>query len=308
VALVDDASAPGVLEWGDVLAAGGTVSDHLLRGRHDAVDPDDPVTIQYTSGTTGLPKGAELTHVNLVQTAWHVGERMRMTSRDRVCLPVPPYSALGGALGTLAALARGATVVLPADRFDAEKTLAAIALERCSVLHGVPSTFVAGLAHPRFAEFDLSSLRTGIIEGGSCSLEIMQQVVQRMHCREITVAYGQAETTSVVTQTRAEDPLELRVWTVGRALPGVEVKIADTGTGREVPRGAQGELWCRGYPVMRGYYGMPEATARVLDRDAWLHTGDVATMDEHGYCRIVGRLADRITPPVSRSLAGTGPR
>jgi fatty-acyl-CoA synthase len=294
VVLLGDCTAPGILSWSEVLAAGAGISDHLLRRRQEAVDPDDAVNIQYTSGTTGFPKGAELTHVNLVNNAYYTGECMRLTRRDRLCVPVPFYHCFGCVLGTLAAICRGATMVVPAEYFDAEKTLAAVAAERCTALHGVPTMFIAALAHPRFDTFDLGALRTGIMAGAPCPVEVMQQVVRRMHAREITIAYGQTEASPVITQTRTEDPIDLRVSTVGRALPHVEVKIADPETGREVPRGVQGELCCRGYLVMRGYYKMPEATAAAIDRERWLHTGDLATMNDHGYCRITGRIKDMV--------------
>jgi fatty-acyl-CoA synthase len=250
--------------------------------------------IQYTSGTTGGPKGAELTHVNLVNNAVYAGECMRLGRGDRVCVPVPFYHCFGCVLGTLLTVSRGATMVVPAEHFDAEKTLAAVAAERCTVLHGVPTMFIAELAHRRFADFDLRSLRTGIMGGAPCPIEVMQQVVRRMHAREMTIGYGQTEASPLITQTRTEDPIELRVSTVGRALPHVEVKIADPGTGVELGRGMQGELCCRGYLVMRGYYRMPQATAAAIDREGWLHTGDLATMDERGYCRITGRIKDMV--------------
>jgi fatty-acyl-CoA synthase len=294
VALFGEARAPGILSWADVLASGAGMTDHLLRRRQESVDPDDPVNVQYTSGTTGFPKGAELTHVNLVNNAHYAGECMRLTREDRLCVPVPFYHCFGCVLGTLTAIDRGATMVVPAEHFDAERTLRAVATERCTALHGVPTMFIAQLEHPRFAELDLSSLRTGIMAGAPCPIEVMRQVVERMHAREITIAYGQTEASPVITQTRAEDPIELRVSTVGRALPHVEVRIVDPSTRREVARGAQGELCCRGYLVMRGYYKMPEATAAAIDRDGWLHTGDLATMDRHGYCRITGRIKDMV--------------
>jgi len=293
VALLGEATAPGMLSWADVLAAGAGISDHMLRRRQETVDPDDPVNVQYTSGTTGFPKGAELTHVNLVNNAYYVGECLRLTARDRLCVPVPFYHCFGCVLGTLAAVVRGATLVVPAEHFDPGKTLQAVAAERCTVLHGVPTMFIAELAHPRFAEFDLTSLRTGIMAGAPCPIEVMRRVVEQMHAREMTIAYGQTEASPVITQTRAEDPIELRVSTVGRPLPKVEVRIVDE-RGHEVPRGTQGELCCRGHLVMRGYYKMPEATAKAIGRDGWLHTGDLATMDEHGYCRITGRIKDMV--------------
>jgi fatty-acyl-CoA synthase len=295
VTLLDDRRAPGVFAWSDVLAASAGVTDHMLRQRQESVDPNDTVQLQYTSGTTGVPKGAELTHRTLVHNAYYAGECMRLTARDRVCVPVPFHHCFGSVLGTLATIYRGATMVVPAEHFDAERTLAAVAAERCTALHGLPTMFGAMLAQRRFREFDLSSLRTGIMAGAPCPPGVMRQVVDRMHAREITVAYGQTEAAAVITQTRTEDPIELRTSTVGRALPHVELRIADRESGREVARGKQGELWCRGHLVMRGYYKMPEATAATIDRNGWLHTGDLATMDEHGYCRITGRVKDLVS-------------
>jgi fatty-acyl-CoA synthase len=292
VALLDDHRAPGVFAWSDALAASAGISDHMLRRRQESIDPNDTVLLQYTAGTTGQPKGVELTHRGLLTDAYYAGECMRLTARDRLCVPVPLHHSLGAVLGTLAATWRGATMVVPDERFDAETTLAAVAAERCTALHGLPWMFKATLAQRRFHEFDLSSLRTGIVAGAPCPPEVMRQIVTRMHAREITVAYGQTEASAVITQTRTEDPIELRVTTVGRALPHVEVRIVDPESGHDVARGEQGELWCRGYPVMRGYYKMPEATAAAIDRGGWLHTGDLARMDEHGYCRISGRMAD----------------
>ena len=294
VALFEGLESPGMLMWGDVLAAGAGISDHLLRRRQEAVDPDDPAMILYTSGTTGFPKGAELTHVNLVNNAYYVGECMRFTKNDRLCVPVPFYHCFGCVLGTMLTVTHGSTMVVPADYFDPGKTLDAVAAERATALYGVPAMFIAELAHPRCGELDLTSLRTGTMGGAPCPIEVMREVVRRMHLREMTISYGQTETSPVITQTRTEDPLEVRVSTVGRALPHVEVRIVDPATGHEVPRGTQGELCCRGYLVMRGYYKMPEATSAAIDRDGWLHTGDLATMDEHGYCRITGRIKDMV--------------
>jgi fatty-acyl-CoA synthase len=294
VALLGEHEAPGMLAWSDVLTAGAGLTDHLLRRRQDEVDPDDPVNVQYTSGTTGFPKGAELTHVNLIANASEVARCLRLTHRDRLCVPVPFYHCFGCVLGTLTVLSRGATMVVPAEHFDPEKTLAAVAAERCTALHGVPTMFIAELAHPRFDELDLSSLRTGIMAGAPCPIEVMRQVVGKMHAREMTIAYGQTEASPVITQTRTDDPIELRVSTVGRPLPGAEVKIIDPASGAEVPRGTPGELCARGPMVMRGYYKMPEATAAAIDADGWLHTGDLATMDDHDYCRITGRLKDMV--------------
>lgn len=294
VALLDDRRLPGVLAWSDVLAASAGITDHMLRRRQDGVDPHDVVHLQYTAGATGRPKGVELTHHALVNAAHYANDCMRLTARDRVCVPAPFHHYLGSVLGTLAAVERGATMVVPSEHFDAETTLAAIAAERCTAVHGLPAMFGAELAQRRFHEFDLTSLRTGVVAGAACPGELMRQIVGRMHAREMTVAYGQTEAAAVITQTRAEDPLELRVSTVGRALPHVEVRVADRMTGRELPHGQEGELWCRGYPVMRGYHKLPDATATTIDRNRWLHTGDLAVMDEHGYCRITGRVDDLV--------------
>ncbi len=294
VALFEDTAPAGVLGWSEVLRSGVGISDHMLRVRQDGTDPDDVVNIQYTSGTTGFPKGAQLTHRNLVHNAFYAGQCMRLTGRDRLCIPVPFYHCFGCVLGTMVAVCRGCAMVIPADYFDPEKTLAAAAAERCTVIHGVPTMFVAELSHPRFNEFDLRSLRTGIMAGAPCPEELMRQVVERMHAKEMTIAYGQTEASPVITQTRAEDPISVRVSTVGRALPTVDVKVADTSSGRKLPPGRQGELCCRSKMVMKGYYNMPEATAEAIDREGWLHTGDLATMDDHGYFRITGRIKDMI--------------
>ncbi len=290
VAVVGDSPPPGMLTWTEVLAAGAGFTDHLLRERQDMVDPDDLASLEYTAGTTGPPKGAELPHNGLATTAWYAGACLRLTRRDRVCVPVPFHQGAGYVLGTLATILRGACMVVPAERFDAEKVLAAVAAERCTALHGFPVMFVAELAQRRFHEFDLSSLRTGIVTGGACSEEVRMQVIHRMHAREITVVYGQPEASAAITQTRPADPLDLRLSTVGRPLPGLEVKIVDPASGEEVARGLEGELCCRGYGVMRGYYKMPEATAGVIDADGWLHTGDLAKMDERDFCQITGRV------------------
>lgn len=294
VALLDDHSGAGVFAWSEVSAAGAGITDHILRRRQEGVRSADPVVLQYTGGTNGPPKGVELTHDNLVNDAFHVGECMRLTPRDRLCVPVPLHTPFGYALGTVATIARGGAMIVPAERFDAERTLAAIAAERCTAVHGTPGMFMAELAQRRFHEYDLKSLRTGIVAGGRCSLDLMQQIVGRMHAREMTVAYGQTEASAVITQTRAEDPLELRGTTVGRILPRVEIRIVDVATGRPAGRGEEGELWCRGYPVMRGYYKAPVETAAVLDREGWLRTGDLATIDDHGYCRLTGRTTDLV--------------
>lgn len=289
VALFGDASIPGAFAWPEVLNASAGITDHLLRLRQDAVDPGDPIVVQYDPGTTEAPSGAELTHLGLVNGAWYSGGCMRLTRHDRVCVPLSLAHPLGHTLGTIATLARGAVMVVPAEHFDAELTLAAVATERCTALHGTPAMFGAELAQRRFHAYDLGSLRTGVVAGGPRPRELVSELIRRMHLREITVAHGRTEASPVITQTRADDPVDLRAATVGRALPHVEVRIVDPASGREVPRGTLGELCCRGYVVMRGYFDMPEATAAAIDANGWLHTGDLAVMDEQGYCTLALR-------------------
>ncbi len=285
---------PGMVSWSDLAARGETVGDQELARRQAACDPDDVINIQYTSGTTGFPKGAQLTHFNIVADASYIAQCMKFTERDRLCIPVPFYHCFGCVLGTLCCVTGGAAMVIPAEYFDPLKTLAAVEKEQCTALHGVPTMFIAELQHPDFARFTFPALRTGIMAGSPCPIEVMKQVVDKMGAKEITIAYGQTEASPVITQTRTDDPIELRVSTVGRALPNVEVKITDPETGAEMPRGEQGELCTRGFIVMKGYYNLPEATAKAIDKDGWLHTGDLATMDERGYCKITGRLKDMI--------------
>jgi fatty-acyl-CoA synthase len=285
---------PGMIRWNDLATLGAQVSDEELARRQAACDPDDVINIQYTSGTTGFPKGAMLTHFNIVADAAYIAECMKFTEQDRLCIPVPFYHCFGCVLGTLCCVTRGAAMIVPAEYFDPVKTLSAVEKERCTALHGVPTMFIAELQHPEFSRFSFPALRTGIMAGSPCPIEVMKQVVERMGAKEITIAYGQTESSPVITQTRTDDPIELRVSTVGRALPNVEVKIVDPETGEEVPQGVQGELCTRGFIVMKGYYNMPEATAKAIDREGWLHTGDLATMDQHGYCKITGRLKDMI--------------
>lgn len=285
---------PGMLQWSDLAALGKGVSDAEFKRRQKECDPDDVINIQYTSGTTGFPKGAMLTHFNVVADASLIAECMGFTENDRLCIPVPFYHCFGCVLGTLCCVTRGATMVIPAEYFEPVKTLTAVEKERCTALHGVPTMFIAELQHPDFDRFTFPALRTGIMAGSPCPIEVMKQVVGKMGAKEITIAYGQTEASPVITQTRTDDPIELRVSTVGRALPNVEVKIVDPLTGEEMPRGEQGELCARGFIVMKGYYNQPDATARAIDKDGWLHTGDLATMDEIGYCKITGRLKDMI--------------
>lgn len=293
VIFIGDERKPGMFLWKDILALGDEVSDEELRRRQASLHPDDVINMQYTSGTTGFPKGVMLTHNNIVNNARNVAECMKLTHEDRLCIPVPFFHCFGCVMGTLACAGTGATMV-PLIAFDPLKVLQAVEQERCTALHGVPTMFIAELNHPDFRKFDLSSLRTGIMAGSNCPIEVMRRVVDEMGVKEITIAYGQTESSPVITQTRTDDPIELRVSTVGRVLPNVEAKIVDPATGREVPPGVQGELCTRGYHVMKGYYKMPEATAEAIDDEGWLHTGDLAVMDENGYFRITGRLKDMI--------------
>lgn len=254
----------------------------------------DVVNIQYTSGTTGSPKGVLLTHHNLLNNGFLVGRQMNLTAADKICLAVPLYHCFGCVLGVLACVAHGSTLILAAPTFDAGAVLEAIHYERATTLYGVPTMFIAELEHPRFNSYDLSSLRTGIMSGAPCPIEVMRRVVAQMHIRDITIAYGQTEASPVITMCRADDPLEVRVSTVGAALPNTEVKIIDPATGETVPAGTQGELLTRGYLVMQGYDDEPEATRRAVDAGGWLHTGDLAVMREDGNFRITGRAKDLI--------------
>jgi len=254
---------------------------------------DDAINIQFTSGTTGAPKGATLTHHNIVNNGFFIGEAMRLTPADRLCIPVPYYHCFGMVLGNLACVTHGACMVSPAEGFDPVATLEAVQAEGCSGLHGVPTMFIAMLDHPEFGRFDLRTLRTGIMAGSPCPVEVMRRVIDRMHMREVTIAYGMTETSPVSFQSAHDDPIERRVSTVGRVQPHIEVKIVDE-NGRIVPPGMPGELLTRGYSVMRGYWDDPVATAAAIDQARFMHTGDLATIEAEGYCNIVGRLKDMI--------------
>jgi fatty-acyl-CoA synthase len=254
---------------------------------------DDPVNIQFTSGTTGAPKGATLTHHNILNNGFFIGEAMRLSEHDRLCIPVPLYHCFGMVLGNLACMTHGAAMVYPGEGFDAGAVLATVQAERCTALHGVPTMFIAMLDHPDFAAFDLASLRTGIMAGSPCPTEVMQRVMRQMHMDEITIAYGMTETSPVSFQTAVDDPVACRVGTVGRIHPHLEVKIVD-GDGRTVSRGDTGELLTRGYSVMLGYWGDDTRTREAIDAAGWMHTGDLATLDADGYCRIVGRAKDMV--------------
>ncbi|HEY5428903.1 MAG TPA: AMP-binding protein [Solirubrobacteraceae bacterium] len=281
-------------DWDELLAHAGDVAEDELWARSAALTPDDPINIQYTSGTTGFPKGATLTHRNILNNGYFVGEGCRVTAADRICIPVPFYHCFGMVMGNLGATTHGAAMVIPAPAFEPVATLAACAQERCTSLYGVPTMFIAQLDHPRFDEFDLSSLRTGIMAGSPCPVEVMKRVMDQMHMSEVGIAYGMTETSPVSTQTAFDDPVAQRVGSVGRVHPHVEVKVVDPGTGATVPRDAGGELCTRGYSVMAGYWNDPERTAEAIDADGWMHTGDVATMDADGYVNIVGRIKDMV--------------
>jgi fatty-acyl-CoA synthase len=281
-----------------VVVLGGESWDEMIAS---GVEPpaieancEDVVNIQYTSGTTGSPKGVLLTHRNLVNNGYRIGDVLRLSGTDRICAPVPMYHCFGCVIGCMTALVHGVTLVLPAAQFDAAATLEAVEAERCTAIYGVPTMFIAELEHPEFPRFDMGSLRTGIMAGSSCPVELMKRVAREMHCGELTIAYGQTESSPVITMSLTTDDIDTRCSTVGAALPDTEVKIVDLESGETVPRGVQGELCTRGYLVMKGYDDDPEATSRAIDREGWLHTGDLATMREDGYYRITGRARDMI--------------
>ncbi len=280
--------------WNALIDRAADASERELADRESRLQFDDPINIQYTSGTTGFPKGATLSHHNILNNGYLVGEMIRYTEQDRVCIPVPFYHCFGMVMGNLACSSHGACMVVPGEAFDPLATLEAIAVERCTSLYGVPTMFIAQLAHPRFNEFDLSSLRTGIMAGSPCPVEVMKQVQSLMHMPEVTICYGMTETSPVSTQSSWNDPLDRRVSTVGRVHPHVEIKIVDPESGAIVTRGVSGELCTRGYSVMIGYWGNEEATRDAIDTAGWMHTGDLATADEEGYVNIVGRLKDMI--------------
>ena len=282
-----------VMSFAEFLDRREEVSGEELRGRQTSLDAEEVINMQYTSGTTGFPKGVQLTHTNIVKNAFYIGECMKLGLEDRVCIPVPFFHCFGCVLGTLNVVTHEGTMV-PVESFDAEKVLQAVDQERCTALLGVPTMFIAELDHPDFEQYDTSTLRTGIMAGSPCPMEVMKKVVEVIGASEITIAYGQTESSPVITQTRTDDPLELRVSSVGRKLPDVEVKIVDVDTGEQVGTDEQGDLCTRGYHVMRGYYKMDDRTSEVIDEEGWLHTGDLAVMDEDGYVRITGRAKDMI--------------
>jgi fatty-acyl-CoA synthase len=280
--------------WEALKRDAGKTSKVALHEVEASLQFDDPINIQYTSGTTGFPKGATLTHHNILNNGFFIGETLKYTERDRVCIPVPFYHCFGMVLGNLACTTHGATMVIPAEGFDPVLTMETVQKERCTSLYGVPTMFIAELEHQRFKEFDFSSLRTGIMAGSPCPVEVMKKVQTTMHIPEMTIAYGMTETSPVSTQSTTDDPLERRVSTVGRVHPHAEIKIVDGATGAVVPRGTTGELCSRGYMVMLGYWNNEEATRQAIDPARWMHTGDLATMDAEGYVNIVGRIKDMI--------------
>jgi fatty-acyl-CoA synthase len=284
---------PGTIPFEDVAGIGGARHRAELATLAATLQFDDPVNIQFTSGTTGSPKGVTLTHHNILNNGYFVGRAMRLTEADRICIPVPLYHCFGMVMGNLASVTLGAAMVYPGEGFDPQATLRTIEREKCTALYGVPTMFIAELDHPEFSRFDLSSLRTGIMAGAPCPIEVMRRVNEAMNMRDITIAYGMTETSPVSFQSATDDPLERRVSTVGRVLPHVEVKVVDL-EGRVVARGERGELCTRGYSVMLGYWDEAEKTGDVLDRNGWMHTGDIAIIDDEGYCNIVGRIKDLV--------------
>jgi len=284
----------GTPDWDGLLEQGVGVSENELRERAETLQFDDPINIQYTSGTTGFPKGATLSHHNILNNGFFVGEACGYTPEDRICIPVPFYHCFGMVMGNLGATSHGACMVIPAPSFEPAATLAAVQEERCTSLYGVPTMFIAQLDHPGFDGYDLSSLRTGIMAGSPCPVEVMRKVLERMHMSGVTICYGMTETSPVSTQTGADDDIEHRTGTVGRVHPHVEVKLIDPADGRCVARGEPGELCTRGYSVMLGYWEEPDRTAEAIDAADWMHTGDLATMDGDGYVQIVGRSKDMV--------------
>ncbi|MGB5293192.1 MAG: AMP-binding protein, partial [Lysobacterales bacterium] len=291
--VISDEPVAGMYRFDDIAAMAPADAGEQLAERARLNQPDDAINIQFTSGTTGLPKGATLTHFNVLNNGYFSGEAMGFTDQDRLCIPVPLYHCFGMVLGVLASVTHGATMIFPSEAFEAEAVLKAVSEEACTALHGVPTMFIAALEHPDFDTFDFSHLRTGIMAGAPCPIEVMRKVISKMNMAEVTIAYGMTETSPVSFQSATDDPLEKRVATVGRVHPHVQVKIIDE-HGRVVPRGTSGELCTRGYSVMLGYWGDEEKTEEDIDQAGWMHTGDLAVIDEDGYCDIVGRVKDMI--------------
>ncbi len=283
----------GLYSIPELIGMGRMVSIDDYKKRQDSISPHDVVNMQYTSGTTGFPKGVMLTHYNILNNGFWVGENMKLTPKDKICLPVPLFHCFGCVLGVLAAVSHGSTLVV-LEEFNPLLVMSSVQAERCTALYGVPTMFIAILEHSMFSKFDYSSLRTGIMAGSPCPVRVMRQVMDKMNMKEITICYGLTEASPVMTQTRTNDRIEKRVETVGKPLPGIEIKLVDPKTGKQVPVGVQGEVCCRGYNVMKGYYKMEEATKEAIDNDGFLHSGDLGVMDEDGYLSITGRLKDMI--------------
>jgi fatty-acyl-CoA synthase len=292
--LIRGENKPGMWSWEEVLKMGEQVPDEILKDREASLDFDDPINIQYTSGTTGFPKGVVLTHHNILNNGYFIGECMKFTEQDRLCIPVPFYHCFGMVLSNLACMTHGATMVLPSEYFDPVSTMSAIEKERCTAVHGVPTMFIAELEHPEFQKFDFSSLRTGIMAGSPCPIEFMKKVSTLMNMREVVITYGQTEASPGITMSSTDDSLDLRVSTIGRPMPHTEMKIVEPKTGKMVSRNETGEICARGYMIMRGYYNNPVATDQTVDEEGWLHTGDLGTLDDDDYCKITGRLKDMV--------------
>ena len=286
--------SPGMVDFGAVAGMAGPAALKTVDDVGATLEPDDPINIQFTSGTTGAPKGATLTHRNIVNNARFTTDAMRFTAGDRLCIPVPLYHCFGMVMGALGCLTKGAAMIFPGEGFDPAATLKALADEKCTGLYGVPTMFIAILSHPDFGKADLSALRTGIMAGAPCPIETMKQVIGDMNMSDVTIAYGMTETSPVSFQSAADDPIGKRVSTVGRIQPHAECKVVDPDDGRTLPVGERGELCTRGYLVMRGYWGDPERTGEAIDAEGWMHTGDLATIDAEGYCEIVGRVKDML--------------
>ena len=285
---------PGFITWAEALSAGDNVTQDELEKITASLDMDDPINIQYTSGTTGFPKAVILTHHNILNNAWFSAKAMHFTEKDRLCIPVPFYHCFGMVLANLSCLSVGACAVIPSEHFDAEAVLKAVDSERCTAIHGVPTMFIAELEQPTFKEYDLSTLRTGIIAGAPCPPALMKRIMEEMHCREILIGYGETEASPLTHLTSRDDNMQRRVETVGKNLPHQEVKIINLENGQTVPLGESGEICFRGYHIMKGYYGDPEATAEAVDAQGWLHSGDIGVMDVAGYVQITGRLKEMI--------------
>jgi fatty-acyl-CoA synthase len=293
VILIGQEKHRGMYNTAELLLLGEHTPEEQLLQIGDSLHCDDVINMQYTSGTTGFPKGVMLTHRNILNDGYYIGERQKFTSEDRLCLPVPLFHCFGCVLGVMAIMTHGATLVV-LEKFDPLLVLASVHKERCTAVYGVPTMFIAELKHPMFNMFDLTSLRTGIMAGSPCPIEVMRQVIDKMNCRDITIAYGLTEASPVMTQTRADDTIERRVSTVGQNLPNIEVCIIDPETGLKCPPGTQGEICCRGFNVMKGYYKLPKETSQAIDAEGWLHSGDLGVCDEEGYYRVTGRIKDMI--------------